>query len=162
MPPLYANILTFILTTLLCACGGGTTHTIAYSAFHHIPSATWNADNEIHFALSSKADSLNITPGNYRLIINLRHTVECPYSEIWLTLNYLGLKQKEKTDTIKISLTDASGRWKGEGTRTLRLVADTITQPIYIDPAWQISLRHAMKPISLQGIQDVGITLIKE
>jgi gliding motility-associated lipoprotein GldH len=67
------------------------------------------------------------------------------------------------TDTVEILLADPLGRWKGTGVGDLfdnqTLYRKDMKFPVRGE--YQFSIKQAMRPVRLKGIQDIGLRLEK-
>ena len=144
------NILIFcILALLLTACRQ---HPV-YSSYQPIEHSEWHMDSILQFDIPVP-DTTNI----YDIIISLRHNNNYRYQNLWLFTATNG-----KADTIEFYLADEFGLWLGNG------IGETKEMPVlYLtdyqfpqDSTLTIKLQQGMRDTLLQGIQDVGVIVMK-
>ncbi|MGV8139993.1 MAG: gliding motility lipoprotein GldH [Mangrovibacterium sp.] len=118
----------------------------------------WHKDSVMIFAID-----LQDTYSLYNMYLNVRNRGTYPNRNIWLSISTHFPDGRLRTDTVEILLADPSGRWKGSGIGDLFdsqiLYRKEMKFPVRGE--YQFIIRHAMRPVRLEGIQDVGMRLEK-
>ncbi len=123
----------------------------------------WKLDQIINFNIDVKD-----TISNMEMYINIRHTSDYPFTNIWLFINTLDPHGQYKKDTVECVLAEKSGKWKGSGLGGIKFLSTKLknirfdskgTHKFYIEQA----MRHGSKPKIqlLPEILNVGIRLQK-
>ena len=123
----------------------------------------WNLEQIIKFNIDIKD-----TISNMEMYINIRHTSDYPFTNIWLFINTLDPQGQYKKDTIECVLAEKSGKWKGSGLGRIKFLSTKLknisfdskgTYKFFIEQA----MRHGSKPKIhvLPEIINVGIRLQK-
>lgn len=109
----------------------------------------WHQDSVLDFRFDVE-DTLS----TYQILINVRHTENYSYQNMWLFAD---------NDTIEFYLADDRGRWLGNGHNGY------IEMPVLYEQAYRfahsgehtIRIRHAMRDSLLEGISDMGVKVVK-
>ena len=123
----------------------------------------WKLDQIINFNVDIKD-----TISNMEMFINIRHTSDYPFTNIWLFINTLDPQGQYKKDTVECVLAEKSGKWKGSGLGGIKFLRTKLKNirfdskgphKIFIEQA----MRHGSKPNIqvLPEIINVGIRLQK-
>ena len=123
----------------------------------------WKLDQIINFNVDIKD-----TISNMEMFINIRHTSDYPFTNIWLFINTLDPQGQYKKDTVECVLAEKSGKWKGSGLGGIKFLRTKLknirfdskgTYKFFIEQA----MRHGSKPNVqvLPEIINVGIRLQK-
>ena len=99
---------------------------------------------------------------SYKLAINIRNTIEYPYSNIYFYMNTILPNGKvTKCDTIECYLAYPDGTWKGKGNSKIRDNRFWIAKNIKFEQKgkYTFELRQATIDSTLKGICDVGLHL---
>ena len=150
------SLLFFIL--FVCGCD----HKMVYEQNKDIQDG-WRLDQIINFNIDIKD-----TISNMEMYINIRHTSDYPFTNIWLFINTLDPQGQYKKDTIECVLAEKSGKWKGSGLGKIKFLRTKLknirfdskgTHKFFIEQA----MRHGSKPKIqvLPEIINVGIRLQK-
>jgi gliding motility-associated lipoprotein GldH len=120
----------------------------------------WNTDSLVNFDYS-----ITDTISTYKIILNLRHSVDYEYQNLFLFVN-----SEASRDTIELLLADKSGRWLGSGVGDIReftliLIDDKIypkqeSKTVTIEQAMRYG--SAEKIINLKFIDAIGIRVVKK
>ena len=101
----------------------------------------------------------SISAFNYYL--NLRHSVEYRYSNLFVFMQTTYPNGNISRDTIEFVLADKSGKWFGKGWGEIKdnsvLLVEGIKFPLRGSYTFQI--QHAMRVDTLKGISNIGITI---
>jgi len=120
----------------------------------------WNTDSLVNFDYS-----ITDTISTYKIILNLRHSVDYEYQNLFLFVN-----SEASRDTIELLLADKSGRWLGSGVGDIReftliLIDDKIypkqeSKTVTIEQAMRYG--SVEKIINLKFIDAIGIRVVKK
>ncbi len=101
----------------------------------------------------------------YDLNLHVRHLGSYPYQNIWFFIEQTSLSDSSyvKHDTIQYFLADDFGKWYGSGVGSLKEIElSYLKQKQFPDSGmYRISVKHAMRDSILQGINDVGLSVLK-
>ena len=95
--------------------------------------------------------------------INIRHTTDYKYSNIFLFLNIEFPDGNNSHDTIELTLADIDGRWFGKGMGKIKESRILLNKGIVFPEAGNYSFcfEQAMREEELSGIEDIGIRIEK-
>ena len=115
---------------------------------------TWMSDDIKTFSFDVTD---TISPVN--IFVNLRTTVDYPYSNIYVFLNSEFPNGTTDKDTLEFVLAEMDGRWLGENTGTVVEFKGLIASGGRFSTRGQYSfqLQHAMRENELPEIIDVGM-----
>ena len=143
---------------LLSACSDALVH----SETRQVPGSVWDRSWKPEFTFDI-AD----TVGKHDTYLDIRHTGSYPYSELYL---FVTLKRPDGhvyIDTVQCPLSDANGRWYGEGLGFIRSerfdahilykYGNRFPQP----GRYSVTLEQAMRVEKLEGVVDVGVSVEK-
>jgi len=144
------------LAALLAGCADH----VVYQADVPIPGGAWNRAYVPEFGFD-----ITDTIGKHDLYIDLRHTGDYPFSDLFLFVDLEGPGGRKLRDTVECLLADPSGRWYGKGAGFI--FADRIEAKVLYKlgnkfPAsgrYTIRLEQAMRTEELHGVLDVGISV---
>ena len=141
---------------LLAAC----TDRVVYQADVAVPEAHWDRSYTPEFKFLVKD-----TVRPHDVYIDVRHTSEYPYQDLYLFVDLWDAEGRHLRDTVDCLLADPAGRWLGKGTgfihadryeaHVLYRYRDRFPRP---DP-FTVRLEQAMRVERLPGILDVGISV---
>lgn len=91
--------------------------------------------------------------------INLRHTEDYKFSNLYLFIDTYVPQGQHARDTIELILADKTGKWYGEGFGKIKEYQVLIRQGVVfpVTGVYNIAIQHGMRETELQGIEDVGI-----
>lgn len=144
--------LLLFVACILTACDK---HTV-YHAFRPLPPEGWKQEDTLFYDVAVP-DSQTY----YKLSVEIRHKSDYPYQNLNLTIGCEGPENSQlPTDTLRLTLSDEKGKWKGKGWGGLYL-ADFPAGSIRIGRPgnYRFRITHAFAVPSLSGISDVGIRL---
>ncbi len=98
------NYSLFFLTTILLSCGNAT-----YENYYSFNDEGWHTDSIVNFKYT-----ISDTTKRYDLSLNIRHTVNYEFQNLFLFLS------ENNSDTIEIILANKNGKWKGSGISDIR------------------------------------------
>jgi gliding motility-associated lipoprotein GldH len=127
-----------------------------FEEYKEIPKGTWNKDEPLTFEVEIK-DTLTA----FDFYINLRHSTEYPYSNIFLFLHTKFPYNKFAKDTVELTLADPAGAWLGTGAGNLRdnniLLKRNVRFPF--TGIYKFELYQAMRVDDLPFVTDAGIRI---
>ena len=140
---------------ILTSCSSGT----LYDNNKSMPDNVWKSDQIIRFDVELE-DTVNIC----KFYLNVRHSTDYRYANLFLFINTTFPDGREARDTVECILADPSGKWLGKGISDIRdnqvLLRRGIRFPqqgIYI-----FEFEQAMREPELEGIMDLGLRIVKE
>lgn len=145
----------WVLGALLCVIGCDSRR--VYDTFSDVGSAQgWTYEQTMPFA-TDIAD----TATRYNIYVNVRHTDDFPYSNLWVKLYTTFPSGKRIENRINLPLADKSGKWFGEGS------GDVITAQVPIQEAakmpetgaYRFEIAQDMRQNPLTNILAVGIRI---
>lgn len=150
------------LATCLLAAGllVGCADNVVYQAAVPIATDGWDRTFTPEFAFDI-TDSV----ARHHLFIDVRHTGDYPYSDLYLFVDLSGPGGRHARDTVQCLLADATGRWYGKGAGFVfadRYDAHVLYKLNNRFPAtgrYTVKLEQAMRTERIEGILDVGISL---
>lgn len=149
-----ASMYKYLLISLCSVLVSCTSNTV-YHHYNRINDNGWKKTDTIYFILHD-----SIEEGTYATKIGIRHTIEYPYRDLWLSIS---LPNKKETDTIHINLANERGNWNGSGTASgyyqYETEGPTLNYKLHSDSI--IKVWHIMKGGTVQSITDLGIKLTK-
>lgn len=131
---------------------------IAWSGFADIPTAGWNTLDGREY---KPFDGDSIEPGDYTAVIVMRHNDRFGYTRLWLEMEQADTCGISRVDTLAIDVAGADGRFKGSGSFGLYEIADTLPGHVHVTRGWEASVRHIMRDGEIDGINDIGIVLLR-
>lgn len=150
------NSLLLLLFIAFSACRNET----KYHSFQYIKNKDWNKSDTLIYNIPVTASK-----GIYRLQIEIRHTDNYKYKNLWLEMsNNLKDSTRFVKDSIQLKLADKSGRWYGDGIGGLYQFDTLFTKRIIVSQTannHSLRITHIMRDNSLPGIRDIGIRLDK-
>lgn len=131
--------------------------------YEEIPQRKWSYDfhPKAEIQVSDKS-----TP--YRLYINLRHTEEYRYSNIFMLIqqqpllpNGLATKPAEVVKRVEITLAEPDGRWLGQQSGNLYGYRELVMDEYFFPDTglWRLSLEQNMREELLGGVVSVGFRI---
>ena len=134
-------------------------NSIVFEKYITFENQEWNTDSLLSFGYT-----ITDTISTYKLVLNVRHSVEYEYQNL-----FLFVKSDSSTDTIELLLAEDNGKWTGKGKSNIKEFSTTILSPkIYQNGIQSFSLELAMRDNTstelekLNGISDVSFYLTTE
>lgn len=143
-----------LLSAVVIACSGVTGDS---SEFRQLPEEGWKYGDTLRFTDSSN-DSLAT---NRRIKLAIRHDNEYPYSNLWLEASYVDAEGRQHRDTVEMQLADVYGHWLGMGIGSSYQQEATVNPSVNLPPKSDVNIRHIMRVDTLCGLQQVGVTIVK-
>ena len=103
--------------------------------------------------------------GKHDVFIDVRHTGEYPFSDLFLFVDLTGPGGRTARDTVECLLADPSGQWYGKGLGFIfadRYQAKVLYKLGNRFPAggrYSITLEQAMRTDKLEGVLDIGVSV---
>jgi gliding motility-associated lipoprotein GldH len=138
----------------------GCTDHVVHQETVSIPGGAWHRDLKPEFSFE-----ITDTVTRHDLYIDIRHTGDYPYSDLFLFVDLYGPEERFLRDTVECMLADPTGRWYGKGLGFIfadRIEAHVLYKLRNRFPAagrYTIRLEQAMRTEELPGVLDVGISL---
>lgn len=119
-----------------------------------VPQNGWSVSENVSFEVPI-TDSVALS----NFYINLRHTEDYKFSNLYLFIDTYVPQGQHARDTIELILADKTGKWYGEGFGKIKEYQVLIRQGVVfpVTGLYNISIQHGMRESDLQGIEDVGI-----
>lgn len=145
-----------VAAVLLAGCG----EEVVYQADVPVPEGAWDRGFKPEFSFDI-ADTVR----QHDVYIDIRHTGDYPFSDLFLFVDLKGPGGRAMRDTVECLLADPTGRWYGKGTGFLfadRHDAKVLYKLHNRFPAigrYSMRLEQAMRTEQLPGVIDVGVSV---
>lgn len=129
---------------------------LVYEKNMAIDNEGWEIENPAEFELEV-TDTLS--PHNF--YINLRHSTDYKYSNIYMFLDTYFPGNNQTRDTIEILLADIKGEWYGKGMGKIK-ENQVMLQKNFVFPmsgTFKFTIEQGMREEILTGIEDIGIRI---
>lgn len=142
---------------LAVACGTGN---VVFQEDAHTPNGVWERGWDPVFAFNI-ADT--VSP--HDVYLDIRHTGDYPYSNLYTFITLNGPDGGVLTDTVECTLADPEGRWYGKGLGFIssdRFQAHVLYKLRNRFPRsgrYTLKLAQAMRTDKLAGVIDVGVSI---
>lgn len=153
MKVIISQISILLVAILFSACNNN----VVYDENKEVNQQAWKTTDKLYYEVD-----ITDTIKDYKLAINIRNTIEYPYSNIFFYLNTILPNGKvTKCDTIECYLAYPDGTWKGKGSSKIRDNRFWIAKNIKFEQKgkYTFELRQATIDSTLKGICDVGLHL---
>ena len=145
------------ITILLIVCGLTSCFDMPhYSESLAVDSSGWSSSDTIKFDLS-----ISDSTQRFNSHIDLSHTRNYPFSNLYLFIDITYPNSKHRVDTLECVLSDNRGRWYGSGLGEMvnhRIdYFNDIAFPLTGD--YEIAITHGMRSEPLEEITDLGLRL---
>lgn len=153
MKVIISQISILLVAILFSACNNN----VVYDENKEVDQQAWKTTDKLYYEVD-----ITDTIKDYKLAINIRNTIEYPYSNIFFYLNTILPNGKvTKCDTIECYLAYPDGTWKGKGSSKIRDNRFWIAKNIKFEQKgkYTFELRQATIDSTLKGICDVGLHL---
>lgn len=145
------NLVPVLLAMLLVSCSGGVIFDNSANVNGH-----WYKDNPKEFEVMVP-DSL----ATYNFYLNIRHTTEYRYSNLYLFLQTRFPNGHFTRDTLQLILANNEGRWLGKGWGSVKedqiILRHNLRFPL--KGGYKFTIWQAMRADTLKGIQDIGLRI---
>ena len=124
-----------------------------------IPGGVWKEDELIRFEVPVN-DTIHI----YKFFLNLRHSTDYRYANVFFFINTTFPDGRSARDTVECILADKSGKWLGNGITNIRDIQVMLRRGLRfpLEGTYTFELEQAMREPELHGIKDIGFRIIKE
>lgn len=153
MKVIISKISILLVVILFSACNNN----VVYDENKEVNQREWKTTDKLYYEVD-----ITDTIKSYKLAINIRNTIEYPYSNIFFYMNTILPNGKvTKCDTIECYLAYPDGTWKGKGNSKIRDNRFWIAKNIKFEQKgkYTFELRQATIDSTLKGICDVGLHL---
>ena len=153
MKVIISKISILLVVILFSACNNN----VVYDENKEVNQRAWKTTDKLYYEVD-----ITDTIKSYKLAINIRNTIEYPYSNIYFYLNTILPNGKvTKCDTIECYLAYPDGTWKGKGNSKIRDNRFWIAKNVKFEQKgkYTFELRQATIDSTLKGICDVGLHL---
>lgn len=153
MKVIISQISILLVAILFSSCNNN----VVYDENKEVDQQAWKTIDKLYYEVD-----ITDTIKDYKLAINIRNTIEYPYSNIFFYLNTILPNGKvTKCDTIECYLAYPDGTWKGKGSSKIRDNRFWIAKNIKFEQKgkYTFELRQATVDSTLKGICDVGLHL---
>lgn len=149
--PYYSLIISlFVLTITACDPNR------VYERYEAVNTSGWmpREPKEFHVEIT---DTVSI----YNFYINLRHTNDYPFSNIYFFVQTRFPDGRTYQDTVEYVLANPSGKWLGKGLGKIKDIRYPFRKGIHLpmNGTYNFTIYHAMREKYLKGIHDVGIRI---
>ncbi|UIR55738.1 gliding motility lipoprotein GldH [Sphingobacterium sp. SRCM116780] len=125
-----------------------------------------NIDNKEWTYLNKPTFKVHISDATkkYDVLLNVRHTAQYPYANLFVLVHEKGLKTKEYSYRKELKLAEEDGKWTGKSAGSL-YTHQTIIHKDYVFPdtgIYQFSFEQNMRDNPLKEIHDVGLQIINK
>jgi gliding motility-associated lipoprotein GldH len=144
-----------VLSFILASCDSET----LYDDNKSFPDNVWKADKILRFEVDLK-DTVNIC----KFYLNVRHSTNYRYSNLFLFINTTFPDGKEARDTVECILADPSGKWLGRGISDVRDNQVLLRRGIRFPQQGKyiFEFEQAMREPELDGMMDIGMRIARE
>ncbi|MBL7955001.1 MAG: gliding motility lipoprotein GldH [Flavobacteriales bacterium] len=149
------------LILLLVLCTGCTDRPV-FQADVPIDEETWDRSYKPSFTFSVN-DSVN----KHDVFIDVRHSGDYPFSDLFLFVDLKGPGGRAVRDTVECLLADPTGKWYGKGLgfifadRYQAHVLYKLGDRFPVAGEYTVTLEQAMRTEKLKGVLDVGISVMR-
>lgn len=153
MKVIISKISILLVVILFSACNNN----VVYDENKEVNQRAWKTTDKLYYEVD-----ITDTIKSYKLAINIRNTIEYPYSNIYFYMNTILPNGKvTKCDTIECYLAYPDGTWKGKGNSKIRDNRFWIAKNVKFEQKgkYTFELRQATIDSTLKGICDVGLHL---
>ena len=144
------------MVALLTGCADN----VVYQADVPVPEGTWDR------AFTPKFEfDISDTVQRHDVYIDVRHTGQYPFSDLFLFVQLEGPGGRALRDTVDCLLADPTGRWYGKGLGFIfadRFQAKVLYKLRNRFPStgrYSITLEQAMRTEQLEGVLDIGVSV---
>lgn len=148
----------------LCAClavfTAGCSDQVVFQEDVPVPGGAWQSGFIPEFAFD-----ITDTVSRHDVYIDVRHTGEYPYSDLYLFVDLTGPGGRAMRDTVECILADPTGRWLGKGAGFIfsdRIQAKVLYKLRNRFPGrgrYTMKLQQAMRVDPLPAVIDVGVSV---
>ena len=128
--------------------------TDVYNEYTDLPHTGWHQDTTVRFQVS-----VSDTVSWQNILINIRHTSQYPYQNLWLFVHSASPSGRIQRDTIACYLADNHGRWLGTRYPSTFEMPVLYMQHIQFpeNGLYQFEIYQAMRDSVVKGISSIGL-----
>lgn len=118
------------------------------------------ADNTWHYDDQPELTAhITDTRQRYDIYLNLRHTPDYRYSNIFMLVHQSGPGIQDTTERFELSLAEPDGRWLGRSTGSMYAHQRLIKENVHFPDTglYHFIIEQNMRENPLRGVADVGI-----
>jgi gliding motility-associated lipoprotein GldH len=133
-------------------------HKTIYSENKIVENDVWKAGHKLVYEFDVP-DTVTL----YNFLLNVRHTTEYKYSNLYLFISTKLPDGQTGRDTLELILADKEGKWFGRGIGKMRDYQVLLKRAVRLPKAgkYRFIIEQAMREEELKGISDVGIQITK-
>ena len=141
---------------VVAVCGASCTDTAIIDANVVIENRVWHYEDQPQL----KAHITDITKP-YHVYLNLRHTPDYPYSNVFILLHQFAPDGTDTTERFELTLAESDGRWLGKGNGSVYTHQHLIKEAVHFSDTghYVFTLEQNMRENPLPEITDVGIRI---
>jgi len=145
---------------LVALLATGCANDMVFESDVEVPNGAWASSFQPSFEFD-----ITDTVSKHDVYIEVRHTGDYPYSDLYLFVDLTGPGGRTHRDTVECILADPSGRWMGRGTGFIfadRIQAKVLYRLGNRFPAsgrYTMKLEQAMRVDPLPSVIDVGVSI---
>ena len=142
-----------VVTAFLLLLWVGCDRTMFFDESVSVQGRSWHRAVKYPFLVT-----VNDTTSAFDFYVNLRHTGDYPYSNLFLFLHSSFPDGRTSTDTLELVLADSQGRWYGSGLGDLLWYRIPYKRGVKfpLPGVYQFELEQAMRVEALPAIVNVG------
>lgn len=143
------------IALFLVSCG----HHPLFDQNKSLPGNVWKEGQILRFDVKVE-DTVHI----HKFYLNIRHSTDYRYANIYLFINSTFPDGKEARDTVECILAEPSGKWLGKGISNTRDNQILLRRGLQFPKTgnYIFEIEQAMREPELEGIMDVGLRIVKE
>lgn len=148
----FSIIFTLVISCTLFGCG----EEPFFENNQAITGGSWQVADQPEFEVDIYD---TITP--YHFFMNIRHSGDYEYSNIYVFVHTIFPNEKTSKDTIELVLQHPDGRWKGTGAGDMyeNRYMYKFAKRFPLIGHYKFRVEHAMRDETLNGVDDIGIRL---
>jgi len=148
-----------LLLPFILLCLAGCDSRTIYDNTKRIRDDVWKSDQIIRFDVPLE-DTVNI----YKFYLNLRHTTNYRYANIFLFISTTFPDGTAARDTVECILADPSGKWVGKGISNVRDNQMLLRRGLRFPQKGKyiFEFEQAMREPDLEGVMDIGLRIARE
>ncbi len=119
----------------------------------------WESSQPVNFEFEI-SDTIN----PYSFYINVRNNMDYDFSNIYFFVTTTFPDGTSGRDTVECILANVRGKWLGSGMGSIKESAHLIREDLLFPASgkYHVQLEQAMREEKLNGIEDVGIKIVKK
>lgn len=146
------NILIVLIVIFTYSCSTG----VVYDQNREVGENGWYKNDAARFDVE-----IDDTLATYDYYINIRHTVDYRYSNLYVFMNTTYPNGNIGRDTVEFVLADKAGKWFGKGWGEVKDISVPIVKGMKfpLKGSYTFQIQQAMRVDSLKEINDIGIRI---